>query len=87
MRCLWLLLFVCLLEIKNHVIVLGLQAITDWTNQHHSIYDTHGDVIVLIDGEINPKILAWRGNILEFSMARLFVLDQTQGSTNRIVGT
>jgi len=35
---------------------------------------------ILLDAKMNPKIS-------DFVMARLFVLDQTEGSTNRIGGT
>ena len=35
---------------------------------------------ILLDAEMNTKIS-------DFDMARMFVLDQTEGNTNRIVGT
>ncbi|KAM3702591.1 hypothetical protein ACB098_04G036100 [Castanea mollissima] len=52
----------------------------DWARRYNIIGGIVGASNILLDFEMNPKIS-------DFSMARLFELDQSEGNTSRIVGT
>ena len=68
---------------KRYKIIQGITRGMLYLHEESCLRIIHRDLKVsniLLDENMNPKIA-------DFGMARIFEIDQTQGSTSRVVGT